>query len=179
MTPSDAPDPDGINVPCEKCGTPPEEGDKHFTCTGCRQVFYCSENCQRAGWRGGHKTVCRAVKAEREKREKQMRAQEAHEQEMREQLAEEQWDREKRAQQELLRCPLNGRRDKNLCPEQRDVVEGLRRPFEIIHGPPGTGKSTTIRAIGELPTPMTSEQSLMVVCPAQFAIEFPATTVSR
>jgi len=31
-----------------------------------------------------------------------------------------------------------------ICPSQRKAVLGLRSGFEVIHGPPGTGKSTTI-----------------------------------
>ena len=42
---------------------------------------------------------------------------------------------------------LNDRRDIRLRSEQQRVVDSLERPLEIIHGPPGTGKSTCIRAI--------------------------------
>ena len=33
--------------------------------------------------------------------------------------------------------PLNDRQDIELCEEQRAVIAGLKRPLELIHGPPG------------------------------------------
>lgn len=32
-------------------------------CGGCKRVFYCSEACQRAAWKGGHRVPCRAARA--------------------------------------------------------------------------------------------------------------------
>ena len=35
--------------------------------------------------------------------------------------------------------PMNGRKDITLHPKQQEVIAGLTRPLELIHGPPGTG----------------------------------------
>ncbi len=42
--------------PSRACVVCDEVGNKH--CTGCKDVRYCSEKCQRVHWRGGHKDVC-------------------------------------------------------------------------------------------------------------------------
>lgn len=39
---------------CRVCGKSPAAA-----CLGCRSVHYCSKDCQRAHWRGGHKGQCR------------------------------------------------------------------------------------------------------------------------
>ncbi|KAL1902970.1 hypothetical protein Sste5346_000882 [Sporothrix stenoceras] len=36
---------------------------KLLKCTGCGQAWYCDRTCQTAGWSGGHKSECKALKA--------------------------------------------------------------------------------------------------------------------
>ena len=36
-----------------------------FCCTGCREVFYCSPECQRAHWKCGHKEDCKFMAREK------------------------------------------------------------------------------------------------------------------
>jgi hypothetical protein len=48
----------------ESCATA-EKYDADRVCSGCRSVFYCSHECQRADWKG-HKPACRVATAERE-----------------------------------------------------------------------------------------------------------------
>jgi hypothetical protein len=40
-----------------------------FCCDGCRQVFYCSPECQRAHWKCGHKEDCKLLARLQEKAE--------------------------------------------------------------------------------------------------------------
>jgi hypothetical protein len=42
-----------------------EKYDADRVCSGCRSVFYCSHECQRADWKG-HKPACKVATAERE-----------------------------------------------------------------------------------------------------------------
>jgi len=48
----------------ESCATA-EKYDADRVCSGCRSVFYCSPECQRADWKG-HKPACMVATAERE-----------------------------------------------------------------------------------------------------------------
>jgi len=48
----------------ESCATA-EKYDADRLCAGCRSVFYCCPECQRAEWKG-HKPACRVATAERE-----------------------------------------------------------------------------------------------------------------
>jgi len=40
---------------CSMCGA-----DATAMCSGCECEFYCSEECQRAGWESTHKEICKA-----------------------------------------------------------------------------------------------------------------------
>jgi hypothetical protein len=42
-----------------------ENYDADSLCAGCRSVYYCSPECQRANWKG-HKPACKVATAERE-----------------------------------------------------------------------------------------------------------------
>ena len=48
---------------CAACGGGAPPGKKLKRCTGCRQVSYCSVECQRAAWKA-HKPFCVRVAAE-------------------------------------------------------------------------------------------------------------------
>ena len=45
----------GEMVSCTYCGT---QGVGFKFCGGCRHFAYCGAECQKAAWRGGHKTTC-------------------------------------------------------------------------------------------------------------------------
>ena len=47
---------------CAFCETPAQDQQLRF-CSGCRQRKYCSETCQRAAWRAGHKEECKRLRA--------------------------------------------------------------------------------------------------------------------
>ena len=47
---------------CAICDNPAQDQQLRF-CSGCRQRKYCSEACQRAAWRAGHKEECRRLRA--------------------------------------------------------------------------------------------------------------------
>lgn len=47
----------GANRECYHCHTP---ALKLLTCTGCQAAHYCSKDCQKAAWKGGHKKECGA-----------------------------------------------------------------------------------------------------------------------
>ena len=40
---------------CDNCGKSPAK----LRCTGCKAVWYCRRKCQVAGWKAGHKAVCK------------------------------------------------------------------------------------------------------------------------
>lgn len=46
---------------CARCGTVARDLKR---CGGCRQVAFCSKDCQRVHWREGHKRECRAMAAQ-------------------------------------------------------------------------------------------------------------------
>jgi len=48
----------------ESCATA-EKYDADRLCAGCRSVYYCTHEGQRADWKG-HKPACRVATAERE-----------------------------------------------------------------------------------------------------------------
>ncbi|KIZ07056.1 hypothetical protein MNEG_0889, partial [Monoraphidium neglectum] len=51
---------------CAACGKQAErDGVRLRVCRGCRAVSYCSVECARADWKGGHRTSCKAAQAER------------------------------------------------------------------------------------------------------------------
>jgi len=55
-----------------KCSNPPCEASdnaetgRFSTCVVCRQVKYCSKDCQKVHWKSGHKEACPGMKAEKE-----------------------------------------------------------------------------------------------------------------
>jgi len=58
---TEAPQAPGTEAACAHCGARPSRGDKPFKCcSGCRAVFYCGSDCQKAAWKGGHKRVCKS-----------------------------------------------------------------------------------------------------------------------
>jgi hypothetical protein len=44
---------------CWECGTLESPFLKLRTCQQCRLALYCSKDCQRAAWKGGHKAECK------------------------------------------------------------------------------------------------------------------------
>ena len=52
-------DEDRINGKCQNCNVTEEgfKGKKLFTCTRCKNVFYCGKDCQKADWKF-HRQVC-------------------------------------------------------------------------------------------------------------------------
>lgn len=56
---------------CAQCGEPETESRKLSHCSRCKQVMYCTRECQRKAWKAGHKNACRdfAVVAEQQRRE--------------------------------------------------------------------------------------------------------------
>ncbi|KAL4419722.1 hypothetical protein ABPG75_006820 [Micractinium tetrahymenae] len=52
------------NLRCSSVGfAAAQEGHSTKRCGGCRGPAYCSEGCQRAAWRGGHRHMCAEVAA--------------------------------------------------------------------------------------------------------------------
>jgi hypothetical protein len=52
-----------IKYTCDHCGKAQSQGRgaaKLKACSGCKTVLYCSKECQKADWKGGHKAVCNA-----------------------------------------------------------------------------------------------------------------------
>ncbi|KAL1659612.1 hypothetical protein GGF50DRAFT_119712 [Schizophyllum commune] len=45
---------------CALCEDGPPEGTPMFTCSLCKSIYYCSKQCQRSHWKGGHKEECSA-----------------------------------------------------------------------------------------------------------------------
>ena len=56
---------------CGACGVAPAAaaGGRLFACKGCRDVAYCSPDCQKRDWRERHKQECPALRAERDAKE--------------------------------------------------------------------------------------------------------------
>jgi len=46
---------------CSFCGAPETQTLKHKRCSQCKQVLYCSQDCQRNDWKKGHKHVCKQL----------------------------------------------------------------------------------------------------------------------
>jgi hypothetical protein len=46
---------------CSNCQSPEGTAIKHKVCSQCKTRFYCSVDCQRADWKGGHKDVCKEL----------------------------------------------------------------------------------------------------------------------
>ena len=50
---------DGIR--CNTCKS--MQGATEFkVCSACKKVYYCSRDCQRKDWKGGHKQLCPSLK---------------------------------------------------------------------------------------------------------------------
>ncbi len=45
---------------CDQCGAEAPEEKPLKKCGRCRMAFYCSKECAKAAWRGGHKQACRS-----------------------------------------------------------------------------------------------------------------------
>ena len=45
---------------CDCCGKTPDDGASLSKCSRCGLSYYCSKECQKAAWGGGHKEACRA-----------------------------------------------------------------------------------------------------------------------
>lgn len=54
------------------CWGPDCENDGPSTCSGCRVAGYCSQRCQRAHWKGGHKHECAELRTQRARKEEIM-----------------------------------------------------------------------------------------------------------
>eukprot|EP01062_Namystynia_karyoxenos_P006175 TRINITY_DN1215_c0_g2_i1.p1 TRINITY_DN1215_c0_g2~~TRINITY_DN1215_c0_g2_i1.p1 ORF type:complete len:1002 (+),score=239.53 TRINITY_DN1215_c0_g2_i1:76-3006(+) len=63
-----------------------------------------------------------------------------------------------------------------LNPSQRAAVKGLRDCLEVIHGPPGTGKSTTIAAV--VSTRIPEGERVLVTCTRNAAVDSLAAKLS-
>ena len=50
-----------IGKTCNACQAPEGTTLKHKICSACKQVFYCSPECQRADWKAGHKEQCKVL----------------------------------------------------------------------------------------------------------------------
>jgi hypothetical protein len=50
---------------CSNCQSPEGSALKHKICSACKTRFYCSVDCQRADWKGGHKEVCKMLAAKK------------------------------------------------------------------------------------------------------------------
>lgn len=48
---------------CNVCNSNAVADSKLMTCAGCGVPKYCSKECQRAGWKSGHKKMCKELKA--------------------------------------------------------------------------------------------------------------------
>ena len=40
-----------------------QTGRELLLCSGCKKAKYCSKECRRAGWKSGHKKMCKVLKA--------------------------------------------------------------------------------------------------------------------
>lgn len=46
---------------CDNCAAREQPGSALKRCSACARAFYCSEQCQKAAWAGGHKAVCKQM----------------------------------------------------------------------------------------------------------------------
>ena len=61
---SSQPTPEATSLICDGCGQPlPAESPQ--ACSACCSAFYCGRECQRAGWKAGHKSKCAELAAAR------------------------------------------------------------------------------------------------------------------
>jgi hypothetical protein len=66
---------------------------------------------------------------------------------------------------------LNSTPDIKLHTTQRAIIEDLRRPLELIHGPPGTGKSTAIRALVRERLPCDGDDMILICATQNKAVD--------
>ena len=52
-----------IDLICEYCSG--KRSDTMLRCSRCKAVKYCSKDCQKKAWSGGHKEVCNGIKKEK------------------------------------------------------------------------------------------------------------------
>mmetsp|Transcript_25187 Transcript_25187/g.65073 ORF Transcript_25187/g.65073 Transcript_25187/m.65073 type:complete len:329 (+) Transcript_25187:113-1099(+) len=53
----------GLGCVCATCGVPQHSAHARLrACSGCNVALYCSADCQRAGWNGGHRMECKLLR---------------------------------------------------------------------------------------------------------------------
>ena len=57
--------PEKPSLRCDGCGQTFAEGAALQACSACVSVYYCSQKCQRVGWKAGHKVACKDLAARR------------------------------------------------------------------------------------------------------------------
>ena len=51
---------------CSHCGVEPKTNENLLLCGGCKVHRYCSSQCQKDAWGGGHRSECKKLRAEAE-----------------------------------------------------------------------------------------------------------------
>lgn len=50
-----------FGILCSNCQAPEGTEIKHKVCSACKQVYYCSAECQKAHWKAGHNKQCKEL----------------------------------------------------------------------------------------------------------------------